>query len=64
MAHTQYLSSKPRYEILDGLRGIAAVLVVFFHMLETYSAGTAYACMKLYDIPVRQWFTEHWLKRK
>ena len=42
MAHTQYLSSKPRYEILDGLRGIAAVLVVFFHMLETYSAGPAY----------------------
>lgn len=42
MAHTQYLSSKPRYEILDGLRGVAAVLVVFFHMLETYSAGPAY----------------------
>jgi hypothetical protein len=23
-----YLASKPRYEILDGLRGVAAVLVV------------------------------------
>lgn len=34
-----YLSSKPRYEILDGLRGVAAVLVVAFHLFETYSKG-------------------------
>lgn len=31
-----YLASKPRYEILDGLRGVAAVLVVVYHLLETY----------------------------
>ena len=31
-----YLASKPRYEILDGLRGVAAVLVVSFHLFETY----------------------------
>ncbi len=31
-----YLSSKPRYEILDGLRGVAAMLVVAFHLFETY----------------------------
>ena len=31
-----YLASKPRYEILDGLRGVAAMLVVAFHLLETY----------------------------
>ena len=37
-----YLASKPRYEILDGLRGVAAVLVVFFHLLETYSGGQAH----------------------
>lgn len=31
-----YLTSKPRYEILDGLRGVAAMLVLFFHCFETY----------------------------
>ena len=38
-----YLASKPRYEILDGLRGVAVMLVV------------AYASLKLYDLPVREW---------
>lgn len=36
-----YLASKPRYEILDGFRGVAALLVVAFHLLETYSNGPA-----------------------
>lgn len=36
------LSAKPRYEILDGLRGVAAVIVVIFHLLETYSKGAPY----------------------
>ena len=42
MSSNNYLASKPRYEILDGLRGVAAVLVVLFHLLETYAAGPAY----------------------
>ena len=75
-----YLASKPRYEILDGLRGVAAVLVVAYHLLETYYEGSpdqpinhgylavdfffvlsgfviglAYAALKLYDLPVREW---------
>ena len=33
------LSSKPRFEILDGLRGVAAMIVVAFHLFETYSSG-------------------------
>lgn len=42
MKTTTYLASKPRYEILDGLRGVAAIIVVAFHLFETYSAGPAY----------------------
>ncbi len=41
-AKNVYLASKPRYEILDGLRGVASVIVVLFHVFETYSAGAAY----------------------
>lgn len=35
------LASKPRFEILDGLRGVAAMFVVVFHLFETYSSGPA-----------------------
>lgn len=31
--------TKPRYEILDGLRGVAALLVIVFHLTEFYAAG-------------------------
>lgn len=36
MNNNVYLPSKPRYEILDGLRGVAAMFVVAFHLFETY----------------------------
>lgn len=39
MNNNIYLASKPRYEILDGLRGVAATLVVAYHLLETYYGG-------------------------
>ena len=38
MATNVYLASKPRYEILDVLRGAAAVM----YLLETYSDGQAH----------------------
>ena len=31
-----FLESKPRYEILDGLRGVASLMVIIFHLGETY----------------------------
>lgn len=33
---TYYLQSKPRYEILDGLRGVAAILVLIYHLCESH----------------------------
>jgi peptidoglycan/LPS O-acetylase OafA/YrhL len=37
-----YLAPKSHYEILDGLRGVAAVLVVTFHVLETFNGGNRF----------------------
>lgn len=34
------LATKPHYEILDGLRGVAAFAVVLFHLFETYAENT------------------------
>ena len=34
---TTYLASKPHYEILDGLRGVAAVMVIIFHLFEAHA---------------------------
>lgn len=36
MSQNTYLESKPHYEILDGLRGVAAFIVVCFHLFESY----------------------------
>ena len=33
-----YLESKSRFEILDGLRGVAALVVVCYHLMECYPA--------------------------
>tara|TARA_R110002049_G_scaffold263086_9_gene439149 strand:- start:654 stop:1076 length:423 start_codon:yes stop_codon:yes gene_type:complete len=31
---SKFLKSKPHFEILDGLRGVAAVVIVIFHFME------------------------------
>lgn len=36
---TDLKASKPHYVILDGLRGVAAIMVVLFHVLEIYTGG-------------------------
>ena len=36
---TNQLLSKPHYPILDGLRGVASVMVVAFHLLEAHSTS-------------------------
>jgi peptidoglycan/LPS O-acetylase OafA/YrhL len=42
MAQTTYLESKNHYPILDGLRGVASVLVIVFHVLETFTGGNKF----------------------
>ena len=37
-----YLESKDHYPILDGLRGVASVLVIVFHVFETFSLGNPF----------------------
>ena len=33
------LNSKPHYPILDGLRGVAAIIVVSFHLFEAHATS-------------------------
>ncbi len=40
---TASIESKSHYQILDGLRGVASILVIAFHVLETYSGGNRFA---------------------
>jgi len=36
---SSFADTKSHYKILDGLRGLAAVMVVAFHILETFTGG-------------------------
>ncbi len=42
MSDDSILRSRPRLEILDGLRGVAAMIVVAFHLFETDSKGPSF----------------------
>ncbi|MGI4021248.1 MAG: acyltransferase family protein [Janthinobacterium lividum] len=39
---TTNITLKSHYEILDGLRGVAAILVVTFHVFETFNGGSRF----------------------
>lgn len=39
MSRPVFADSKQHFEILDGLRGVAAIMVVMFHLLEIFSGG-------------------------
>ena len=51
---TTYLASKPHYEILDGLRGVAAVMVIIFHLFEAHAGGSH---LKLSIMVIWQWIS-------
>ncbi len=40
MPSSAFPDTKPHYELLDGLRGVAAILVLWYHIHE----GFAFAC--------------------
>ena len=34
-----FSTSKPHYEILDGLRGMAALMVIWYHVFEAFATS-------------------------
>ena len=49
---TTYLASKPHYEILDGLRGVAAVMVIILKHMQV-----AAILLKLSIMVIWQWIS-------
>ena len=39
LSSSAFSDSKPHYELLDGLRGVAALLVIWYHVFEAFATS-------------------------
>lgn len=50
ISSSAFADTKPHYELLDGLRGVAALLVIWYHVFEGFATS-----------PVDQWLNHGYL---
>lgn len=39
ISSSAFADSKPHYELLDGLRGVAALVVIWYHIFEAFATS-------------------------
>lgn len=45
ISSSSFADSKPHYALLDGLRGVAAIIVIWYHVFEAFAASPVEQCI-------------------